>query len=458
MVALTLAVLALLRSDGLDGDLQADLHWRWSPSAEDKFLAQQARRSSAATDAQPSARAEWVPTLQSGDWIQFRGADRDGVIRGLAIGTDWNATPPRLAWRQRVGPAWSSVIVIDGRLFTQEQRGEQEAVVCYDALTGRCLWTHGYAARFWESVSGAGPRATPTFHDGRIYALGGTGILNCLDAATGKPYWTHNIAADAGAPIPQWGFSGSPLVVDGLAIVFAGGDEGKSLLAYRAATGAPAWATSAGTTSYSSPQLATLGGKRQCLLLSDDGLTAVEPLTGAVLWKDGVSWRGAPRAVQPHVLGPTQLLVGTLDGFGTTLLDVAAEGSAWKVVRQWTSKDLKPEFPDLVVHQGHAYGFDVNIFCCLDLSTGKRSWKAGRYGRGQVMLLSEQSLLLVAAENGEVILLTANPRRQEELGRFPALDGKTWNHPVVAQHRLYIRNAEEMACYELPPPVPSGSP
>ena len=153
---------------------------------------------------------------------------------------------------RRVGPAWSSVIVIGGRLFTQEQRGEQEAVVCYDTLTGRSLWVHEEPVRFWEAVSGAGPRATPTFHDGRIYSLGGTGILNCLDAATGKRYWTHNIAEDAGAKIPQWGFSGSPLLVNGLVIVFAGGDAGRSLLAYRAETEEPAWTASAGVMSYSS--------------------------------------------------------------------------------------------------------------------------------------------------------------------------------------------------------------
>ena len=164
---------------------------------------------------------------------------------------------------------------------------------CLDALTGGCLWIHEDAARFWETTSRARPASHSTFYDGRIYALGGTGILNCLDAATGKRYWSHNIATDAAAPIPLWGFSGSPLLVDGLAILFAGGDAGKSLLAYRASIGGTGWAASAGANSYSSPQLATLAGKRQCLVLSDDGLTAVEPRTGAVLWKNGVCWRGA---------------------------------------------------------------------------------------------------------------------------------------------------------------------
>ncbi|HKB04136.1 MAG TPA: PQQ-binding-like beta-propeller repeat protein [Gemmataceae bacterium] len=434
----------LVRHDGLDSDLRTDLRWRWSRSAEDLFLeeraAQQGVHSSAAT-------AETL-TVRPGDWTEFRGPDRDGVIRGAAIATDWAKTPPRLVWRHRVGPGWSSVIVVDGRLFTQEQHGDREAVVCYDAATGQEVWSHEDPGRFWESVSGAGPRATPTFVDGRLYTFGATGILNCLDAATGKPHWSRDVAAEAGAKPPMWGFSGSPLVADGLVIVYAGGD-GKDLLAYRAATGEPVWTAPAGATSYSSPHLATLAGHRQCLILTDRGLTSVDPATGSVLWKTGLAMPGAPRTVQPHAVGPTQLLVGTLDGPGMSLIDVTQNGNDWAVSQRWTSKDLKPEFPDFVVHQGHAYGFDINIFCCIDLATGKRTWKEGRYGRGQVMLLPEQSLLLVVSETGDVVFLKADPQRHDELGRFPAIKGKTWSHPVIAHDRLYVRNAEEMACYEL---------
>jgi hypothetical protein len=144
-----------------------------------------------------------------------------------------------------------------------------------------------------------------------------------------------------------------------------------------------------------------------------------------------------------------QPLVGTFDGAGTSLVDVTKTGEEWAVATKWTSKDLKPEFPDLVVHNGHAYGFDINIFCCIDLSTGKRTWKEGRYGRGQVMLLPEQSLFVVVSEGGDIVLLKADPQRHEELGRFQAIRGKTWSHPVIAHGRLYVRNAEEMACYEL---------
>src|SRR5262249_21177416 len=263
---------ALLRVDGLDSGLHATVRWRWTPSPEDLFLSE--HPAGARVHTTVVAAAAWVASRGRDDGTGFRGRERDGVLRGVRIATDWEANPPRLRWRRRVGPAWSSLVVLGDRLFTQEQRGDQEAVVCYDAATGRQLWLHGDAARFSESVSGAGPRATPTYADGRVYTLGATGLLNCLDAATGSRLWRRDVAAEAGAKLPMWGFSGSPLVTRGLVVVYAGGEGGKGLLAYRAASGEPVWAAPAGGSSYSSPQRTALGGAEQILMLNDLGLTA----------------------------------------------------------------------------------------------------------------------------------------------------------------------------------------
>jgi hypothetical protein len=153
--------------------------------------------------------------------------------------------------------------------------------------------------------------------------------------------------------------------------------------------------------------------------------------------------------LQAHIVSSSRLVAGTLSGPGVGCVDVTHEGDQWKVAEVWNTTEMAPEFPDFVVHQGHAYGFTGALFCCLDLATGTRRWKAGRYGRGQVMLLPEQGLLLVVSEKGEALLLAADPERHRELARFPALSGKTWNHPVIAHGRLFIRNDEEMACYDL---------
>jgi outer membrane protein assembly factor BamB len=455
-VGLALVVLAtwgyftLIRMDGVSGELKSAVHWRWIPSAEELFLAERQEKGGTGPDARSKrSTALQLLAIQPGDWPDFRGPHRDGVVHGTSIRTDWKTSPPKPVWKQRVGPGWSSMIVIGDRLFTQEQRGESEAIVCLDAATGSEIWAHQDKTRFWEAVAGAGPRATPTFADGRIYSQGATGILNCLDAATGELHWSRNTAAESGAKLPTWGFSSSPLVVDGIAIAFAGGPEGKGLLAYHIETGEPAWCAATGLGSYSSPQLASLDGNSQVLFLSDGGLIAVAPESGTVLWQSGGDAPGAPVSLQPLPLDESHILIQSAADFGMALIDVTRQGKTWETRKQWGTNNLKPSFNDFVVVERRAFGFDGPTFACFDLETQKRRWKQGRYGYGQVILLAEQRLLLVLTETGDVVLLSANPDRLDELGRFHAIDGKTWNHPALARGRLYVRNAEEMACFEL---------
>jgi outer membrane protein assembly factor BamB len=434
----------LISFDGIYGDMEAQIRWRWGTTAEQKF---QAARSSLKTAPIPASKA----VLQPGDWPGFRGPDRDGRRTGVRIAADWKQHPPKELWRQRIGPGWSSFAVVGDRLYTQEQDGDEEAVVCYNADTGgKPLWTHTDKARFSEIVAGPGPRATPTFHDGRIYALGAAGRLNCLDAATGKVFWTADIVADSGAAIPQWGFASSPLVADGIVTVFAGGPDGKSVLGYKASTGALAWAAGQGEYSYCSPQLVRLGGRDQVLIATDAGLTAIEPASGRVLWIDDAPLPPkTARIIQPALVDDSDVLVGAGFGHGTRRLRVSRSDDSWSASEVWTSKAISPYFNDLVVYKGHLYGFDNDFLICVSLEEGERKWRARGYGHGQVLLLADQGLLLVLTEKGDVALVEAEPGKHKEIGRFQAFEGKTWNHPVVAHGKLYVRNGEEMACYRL---------
>jgi outer membrane protein assembly factor BamB len=273
--------------------------------------------------------------------------------------------------------------------------------------------------------------------------------LNCLAADNGKVLWSRDLKEASGAKIPMWAFVGSPLVADDLVIVYAGGELGKGLLAYRIQSGDLAWTAPAGMSSYSSPQVTCIAGISQCLMLHDSGLTAVEVARGKKLWETGVIMKGAPRCGQPRLVDGNKLLVGALGGLGCSLVEVSQDGEKWVVTNKWDSKELKPEFPDFVVCDRYAYGFDIGIFCCLRLADGKRTWKEGRYGRGQVMLLRDQGLLLVSSETGELVLLAADPKEHREVARFQALAGKTWNHPVVVNDWIYLRNGQEMACYSI---------
>ncbi len=419
----------LVRWDGLDGAQHALLSWRWEPTAEDRFRAE--HHEGPATQART-----WV--LQSGDWPEFRGSQRDGAVHGVTL----PASAPRELWRRRVGPAWSSVIVVDGFLVTQEQRGENEAIVCYDAATGNEVWAHEEPDRFKEGVSGIGPRGTPTFREGRIYAVGGRGRLTCVAASDGKRLWSREIVAST--DVPQWGVSTSPLVADGKVLAFAGGATG--LVACDAATGDIVWTRSGGKQSYSSPQLVTLHGQRQVLMHDNQALRAVRLDDGEVLWEHpNASEIGVPM-LQPQLLGDGGLLIPWDPGIAR--LDVKHADGRWSVTERWTTAKFKPDFNDFVMHKGHLYGLDNGFLCCIDLETGRRLWKDGRYGHGQLLLLADHGAVLVLSETGELALVAANPARYEErLGHVAALQGKTWNHPVVGHDRLFVRNGEEMACF-----------
>jgi outer membrane protein assembly factor BamB len=382
-------------------------------------------------------------------WPGFRGPRRDGVVAGVQIGTDWSASPPVRMWKRPIGPGWSSFAVQGDRLYTQEQRGEDEVVACYKVTTGEPVWRHRDSARFWESNAGAGPRGTPTLADGRVYAFGGTGIVNALDAGSGVVIWSRNAASDTGAKLPDWGFSSSPLVVDDLVVVAAAGH----LAAYDAATGNPRWYGPKSGWGYSSPHLATLDGVRQVLLLNGAGAIGVSPEDGKVLWEH--KWPG-DGIVQPGLTADGDVLIGTATGMGEGAgigmrrIAVTQGPDAWNVQERWTTTGIKPYFNDFVLHEGHAYGFDGSLLACVNLEDGARRWKGGRYGAGQLVLLPEQDLLLVLSEQGELALVKASPDQFTEVAaRIPAIEGKTWNHPVLAGDVLLARNAEEMTAFRL---------
>ena len=476
MVVLSAIVIAcgawtLLRTGGFSGYIDHDFAWRWTKTPEERLLAQANDEPPPAPAAAPAAATAPAPAPAAvaaaddkrapapadlpaaappvaakeaaiGDWPGFRGPARDGVVHGVAIATDWSASPPVELWRRPIGPGWSSFAVRGDLIYTQEQRGDEEIVAAYNVRTGKPVWRHHDAARFWESNGGPGPRATPTVEKGRVYSLGATGIVNALDAATGALVWSHNAAADTGAKTPDWGFSGSPLVVDDLVVVATSG----VLIAYDAGTGEKRWTGPADEASYASPQLMTIDGVRQIVQLSGTGLTSVSPADGKPLWQ--YEWKGYP-IVQPSQMSDGGILFAVNESSGVRRVAVTRAADRWNVEERWTSNRLKPWYNDFVVHKGHAYGFDGTILACIGLADGARKWKGGRYGGGQLVLLADQDLLLVVSEEGDLALVSATPDEFKELGHVRAIAGKTWNHPVVAGDVLLVRNGEEMATFRL---------
>jgi len=474
-ILLACAVFTLIRTGGMSGEGASDLHWRWTQTPEQRLLAQAANepeppapaaaaapdtRLPATTIGQPAAPtsspaaakipekvgANPVAANTAAGWPGFRGPERDGVIRGVRIDTDWAKSKPVELWRRPVGPGWSSFAVHGRLIYTQEQRGADEVVSCYDLNTGAPVWRHKDAVRFYESNAGAGPRATPILSNGRVYTFGATGLLNALDARSGAVVWSRNAASDTQTKIPDWGFASSPIVVGDKVIVATAG----TLAAYDSGAGNQRWQGPAGRGGYSSPQLATVDGVAQILLLNGEGAISVAPSDGKLLWKH--EWK-IDGIVQPSVVAGADVLIGSGSGLaavGIRRVAVVRGPGGWAVEERWTSNGLKPYFSDFVVHKDHAFGFDGNMLACIDLKDGKRKWKGGRYGAGQIVLLPDQDLLLAVSEEGELVLVGANPDQFTELARFPAIEGKTWNHPALVGDLLLVRNGEQMAAFRLP--------
>lgn len=430
------------------GDMTPILHFRWEPTAAELL---EAHRSRAAHGAEPAATAA-APTIGWAEFAEYRGRRRDGVVDGPALARDWNADPPQLVWRQPIGGGYAAFSLADGKAVTIEQRRDREAVVAYDIATGRELWVHAYPALFSETLGGDGPRATPTLADGQVYALGATGVLSCLDLATGEPRWSVNILEQNSVANIVWGMSGAPLVYGELVVVNPGTQGGTSdsrgLVALSRADGQIVWRQGLAAASYSSPMLNVLGDKRQILIFDADGLAGHDSAGGAELWRTPWKTQFDINAAQPVVLDGDRVLISS--GAGAALYSIeSASSSTWMAQELWKNRSLKCAYACPVERQGFVYGLDEGILVCIDAATGSRQWKQGRYGHGQLLLTGD--LLLILSEKGELALVTASPDAYRELARLQAIDGKTWNCPVLVNGRAYIRNHLEMACYDLRP-------
>ena len=444
-----LAALACVRIEQVSGDLVPQFALRWQRRADQRL-------------ARPvtAGQAVDLQTTTPEDFPQFLGPRRDARLTGLRLRRDWQTHPPRLVWRREIGAGWSTLVAVNGFVVTLEQRGEEELVTCYELATGRPHWFHAIPARHQTVLGGIGPRSTPTIDRGRVFALGATGVLRCLDGASGQPIWMEDLLARIGVSVEedqraiQWGRAHSPLIVDDLVVVPLGGPlsgPATSLAAFDRASGRLVWQGGDSQASYSSPVLATLAGRRQIVIVNEADVSGHDPATGRTLWKH--PWLGSSHgdaSVSQAVPLPHDRVLlskGYLGGAKLLQLTAAANGSC-RVAEVWTNRRvLRTKFCNVVVRDDYVYGLSDGILECVELANGRRVWKGGRYGQGQI--LGVDDLLVVQAESGDVALVEAAPTGHRELGRLAALEGTTWNNPSLYGRYLLVRNAQQAACYEL---------
>ena len=436
-VAFAIAGAALFRIRGMSGDMLPILEFRWSQ-----------KTSTPAGAAENPADLHAATELPRPDFPQFLGPNRDGVLAGPPLESNWPGHPPEILWRRSIGAGWSGFAVVGTKAITQEQRGKNESVVAYDLFSGAELWVHSNQTLYQTVIAGTGPRATPNIVSNRVFACGGTGILNCLDLATGKLIWTRDLIAEFAGTIPQWGYACSPLLVEDSVVVHAGEGASVSLLAFHGEDGKLLWTAGAHGSSYASPLLAFLAGVPQILAFNDGSVSAHDPDTGKTLWEK--PWgNGNVVCASPVVASTNRVLFSSGYGVGATLFEISSTATQQFEARViWKSIRMKSKFAHLFAREGSLYGLDDGIFACVNLADGSQRWKEGRYGHGQGLLVGD--LYLLMAESGELILLRPTPEAPNELARFRVFNSKTWNPMALSGDLLLVRNDQEVACLRLP--------
>jgi outer membrane protein assembly factor BamB len=436
----------------IDGDVGV-VGWRWRWDAPDKQLALPESDSTATLDLQATPN----------DYPQFLGNGYWAEVEAVQLETDWEVHPPRELWRRKIGAGWSAFSIVGKVAVTQEQRDQNELATCYDLQTGNIIWTHADPVRWDPRGAGAlgyaGPRATPTIYDGRVFVHGATGILNCLDANTGQRLWSHDTLKKHGAVNVMWGKAGSPLIVDDRVIVSVGGERNQSVVAYQIESGDVAWTSGEYQSSYASPVVAELAGVRPVITVDEGYVTSRRADDGEPLWE--FAWPsesgGSAACSQPIPLPSNRLFLSKGYGLGSVLLQVSHNADDdWRVEPVWpggTKTVMKTKMGNVVIRDGYVYGIDDVCLQCIELETGKKQWKQRRrpkIGHGQIMLIGDT--LLVLTEHGEVILVDPSPEKYRELASIRVFDDQqiTWNNPAFSSPYLLVRNSEEAVCYELP--------
>lgn len=422
---------------GFSGNLVPILAWRFSPKLDETM-----------ETTSLTAKDQGIKQLEGVvDYPRYLGPKGNAVLEGPKLATNWRDNQPELMWRIEVGLGWSAFSVVGNRAVTMEQRGEHEMTVCYDLETGKTIWSHGSKTRHSEPLGGDGPRSTPTIIDGKVYSLGATGVLKCLNFETGELIWSQNILEDHQAEAPPFGVACSPLIDGDRVVVSPGGRNNGAIAIYDRHSGKLLMGGGSDPAAYATPVPATLAGRQQYLVFNDRNIVGHDYNTAEVLWS--YVWpEGTERCSQPIALSDDRVFVSSGYGIGAKMFKIANDGDKQKATLLWESMRLKAKFSVSFVVDDVIYGLDDGIMTCIDLETGDRRWKAGRYGHGQMIKVGD--IFLILSERGEVSLVEVNPTEYRELAKMKVLSGKTWNHPTLAGNRLIVRNSKEAACLRLP--------
>lgn len=408
-----------------------------------------------------------APVVLAQEWAGWRGANRDGKLVGFQPPATW---PKELekGWQIEVGEGHATPALLDGKLYVFAHQGDEEVTLCLDASSGKELWKDHYPcdAAFMleghQKPHGRGPFGSPAVVDGRVFTFGIRSTLSCIDAKTGKMLWRKDFADRFPKPQAEWGTSVSPIVVDGLCVIHAGGGPGPlrsgpgkgAILAFDAATGTERWKWEGDCAGFASPILATIGGKRQLITLTESLAVGLDPKDGRLLWQVEFKTPYQQNSVTPVVLGDLVILSGT--GLGT--LAVRIEGE--KAVPAWNTSDVSMYMSSPILKGERLFGFSEKKrgqFFCLDAKSGQVLWTGdGRQGDNAALLDAGDVILalVTGAPNRDgpssLVVFEANDKEYKEKARYTVSDMPAWAHPVVSGRAIFIKDRTKLTRWSIP--------
>jgi outer membrane protein assembly factor BamB len=383
------------------------------------------------------------------DWPQWRGPNRDGVIASFTAPNPW---PDKLTrkWKVEVGLGYATPVVIGNRVYMFSRQGEEEVLGALDADTGKVLWRTAYPAAFTISPAAArhekGPKATPTFADGKLFTLGMTGIVSAFDAATGKRLWQ----TAASQPGPLYHTAMSPLIDRGLAIIHVGSHGRGALTAFDVNTGAVKWRWDGDGPGYGSPIAAEFDGTRQIITFTQDNLVGVSAATGALLWKRRFETNYTQNCITPVLYGQTVIVSG-LDK-GVTAFKVVKANGQWNPVDVWENTEVSLYMTNGVIVRDTFVALshkNSGQFFALDARTGKTVWKSAPRQAANAAISRAGDLLFILKDDAELLIARSGVNGLETVKTYSVADSATWSAPAVSGRRLFVKDVASLTLWTM---------
>ena len=377
------------------------------------------------------------------DWPQWRGINRDGTSAETGLLDSWPKGGPPVLWKiSGLGEGYSSPAIAAGHLFVQSEYGDEEYVLAFDATTGKQLWRTATGKSFHES-HGYGPRSTPTVDGDRVYALAADGMLVCLDTATGKRIWGYNVVDRFSGHVPHWGISESPLVESQRLIVTPGG-RGAAVVALDKMNGHALWQSQSDGAAYSSAMPYDAEGARRVVVFTSDAALGLNMADGKLLWRYGKVANGTANIATP-IVHDGEIFLSSGYGTGCVLLKVAGGGAS----EVYFSRDMQNHYSTSVLVGDYLYGYSSNVLTAMKFQTGEVAWHDRSVGKGS--LIYADGHLYCLGEDGVMGLVEATPAGYHEKSRFEIPHGglPTWSQPVIANGKLYLREQDNLFCYNI---------